>query len=167
MDDIPAIWAGAAFFWLFMMILGAFIAKEKNRAAEEGFMLALLFGPFGVLVEALLPTIQPPVVTPPAPMIADEMEASEELAEQRRKAAKRAQDLWREQARIDREAAERRAEERAERVREFWVAVGAWFRRQFVEWEWYKGLPEVMQPIVVGLAVAGPVIIVLAILWGR
>jgi hypothetical protein len=35
--------------------LGAWIAAQKRRAAAEGALLGALFGPVGVLVEALLP----------------------------------------------------------------------------------------------------------------
>jgi hypothetical protein len=37
--------------------LGAWIASQKGRAGGEGLALGLLFGPLGVLVEALLPTV--------------------------------------------------------------------------------------------------------------
>ncbi len=37
-------------------LLGVYVASEKNRAAVEGFALGCLLGPFGVIVEALLPT---------------------------------------------------------------------------------------------------------------
>jgi hypothetical protein len=37
--------------------LGAWIADQKGRSGGEGFALGLLFGPLGVLVEALLPTV--------------------------------------------------------------------------------------------------------------
>ena len=35
--------------------LGGWVASQKNRDATEGFVLGLVFGPLGVLVEALLP----------------------------------------------------------------------------------------------------------------
>lgn len=38
-----------------MWLLGVYVAGEKGRSGWEGFILALLFGPFGVLIEALLP----------------------------------------------------------------------------------------------------------------
>jgi hypothetical protein len=41
--------------WIVMGFLGAFVAAQKRRAVAEGFMMGLLFGPLGVLVEALLP----------------------------------------------------------------------------------------------------------------
>jgi len=47
-------------------VLGAWVAAQKARGAAEGFLLGLLFGPFGVLIEALLPA---PVVRRPAPAV--------------------------------------------------------------------------------------------------
>lgn len=35
--------------------LGSWVASQKRRSALEGAILGLLFGPLGVLVEALLP----------------------------------------------------------------------------------------------------------------
>lgn len=37
-------------------IIGIFIAQAKNRGGVEGFALGLLLGPFGLLIEVLLPT---------------------------------------------------------------------------------------------------------------
>lgn len=43
-------------FWL----LGVYVAGEKGRSGWEGFALAFVFGPFGVIVEALLPRREKP-----------------------------------------------------------------------------------------------------------
>jgi hypothetical protein len=40
--------------------LGAWIACQRDRKGEEGFILGALFGPLGVLVELLLPPAKPP-----------------------------------------------------------------------------------------------------------
>ena len=40
--------------------LGAWIASQKNRDGGEGFILGLLFGPVGVIIEAVLPTLASP-----------------------------------------------------------------------------------------------------------
>jgi hypothetical protein len=40
--------------------LGRWIAGEKHREPSEGFLLGFLFGPLGVLIEALLPTKEKP-----------------------------------------------------------------------------------------------------------
>ena len=44
--------------------LSAWIAGEKHRGFGEGLLLGFLFGPLGVLVEALLPTGSPPKAAP-------------------------------------------------------------------------------------------------------
>ena len=36
-------------------VLGSWVAAEKRRDTSEGFWLGFLLGPFGVLVELLLP----------------------------------------------------------------------------------------------------------------
>jgi hypothetical protein len=46
---------GAGFGWLCFVGLGSWVAMQKNRSEGEGALLALIFGPFGVLIEALLP----------------------------------------------------------------------------------------------------------------
>jgi hypothetical protein len=44
--------------WLFLCgPLGGWVAGQKGRSGAEGFALGFVFGPFGVLVEALLPSI--------------------------------------------------------------------------------------------------------------
>ena len=40
-------------------ILGAWVSAQKNRDGLEGFLLGCLFGPLGVLIAALLPTLPP------------------------------------------------------------------------------------------------------------
>lgn len=42
-----------------LSVLGAWVAAEKERAPGEGAVLGLLFGPLGVLIEALLPNGAP------------------------------------------------------------------------------------------------------------
>ena len=44
-------------FWILMAGLGWYVSEQKRRPGGEGFALGLLFGPFGVLVAALLPTV--------------------------------------------------------------------------------------------------------------
>jgi len=43
---------------IIMGILGRYVAKEKNRSKAEGFWLGFLFSIFGVIIVALLPTIE-------------------------------------------------------------------------------------------------------------
>ncbi len=46
--------------WLCMGVFAVWIAAQKGRPAAEGFLVGFLFGPLGVLVEALLPTVETP-----------------------------------------------------------------------------------------------------------
>lgn len=62
--------------WLTMAALGAWVADQKFRSMAEGFVLGLLFGPLGVIVEALLPRPQPP--GPPRPRVTPAGEPREE-----------------------------------------------------------------------------------------
>ena len=51
-------------FFLFIVVvsaavvgaIGALVARAKNRSEAEGCLLGFLLGPFGMLIEALLPT---------------------------------------------------------------------------------------------------------------
>jgi len=45
--------------WIAMPFLGLFVAIQKHRSGGEGLLLGLFFGPFGVLIEALLPSATP------------------------------------------------------------------------------------------------------------
>lgn len=47
---------GCLFGWPLSIFLAIYVAGEKNRSLFEGLLLALLFGPFGILIVALLPT---------------------------------------------------------------------------------------------------------------
>jgi hypothetical protein len=45
--------------WLAFGVAGYYVAGQKRRSTAEGFWMGVLFGPLGVLIEALLPTITP------------------------------------------------------------------------------------------------------------
>lgn len=47
--------------WIAFPALGFYVAKQKGRSIVEGIILGVLFGPLGVLVEALLPDARDPV----------------------------------------------------------------------------------------------------------
>ena len=49
-----ALWLVAGFVF---GLLGCYISGQKNRPVFEGLAMGFLFGPLGVLVAALLPTI--------------------------------------------------------------------------------------------------------------
>jgi hypothetical protein len=63
--------------WLALAVLSAWVAGQKHRSEGEGFVLGALFGPLGVLVEALLPAGTPP--SPPQPPTEAELEAQRRL----------------------------------------------------------------------------------------
>jgi hypothetical protein len=52
-----AIWAGAT---LACAIIGRYVAEQKGRSGAEGLWLGFLLGPLGVLVAALMPTVEAP-----------------------------------------------------------------------------------------------------------
>jgi hypothetical protein len=55
--------AGAGLLHVLLSALGSWVAVQKRRHLLEGLFLGLLFGPLGVMVEALLPV---PFESPPA-----------------------------------------------------------------------------------------------------
>jgi hypothetical protein len=50
---------GVVAAWIAAGLLGGWVATQKGRRAAEGLALGVLFGPFGVIVEALLPNVAP------------------------------------------------------------------------------------------------------------
>ena len=50
--------------WLLAGLLGAWVATQRRRSAGEGFLLGVLFGPLGVIVECLLPMPERPRFRP-------------------------------------------------------------------------------------------------------
>jgi hypothetical protein len=50
------LWSVLAFCTVFGLF-GSWVARQKQRRELEGLILGALFGPFGVLIEALLPTL--------------------------------------------------------------------------------------------------------------
>lgn len=85
-------------FWACMIALGTYVAAEKGRSSEEGVLLPVLFGPFGVLILALLPSKAKPA------------NSSEKATSPRQDAQATKEAIQRYHARIE---AERKAEEKA------------------------------------------------------
>jgi hypothetical protein len=56
MVAIPAIVLGVL---LVFPLTGAYVANQKGRSTTEGAVFGFLFGPFGILIVLLLPTIEP------------------------------------------------------------------------------------------------------------
>ena len=85
-QDLTALWVIIPIFYLTVFgAAGAYVSGEKGRSGMEGALLAIFFGPFGLIVAACLPDrtarplldrivdhmVQPqpatPPVTPPVP----------------------------------------------------------------------------------------------------
>lgn len=157
--------------------LGAWIADQKHRDQAEGLLLGLLFGPLGCLIEAMLPTLEP---GGRKRGVVERMEAalnktfvdpdwrdrghsgmSRPTVEETPQARE-----WREtEARLMAAQAERRAAQdrerlflEAERSREEWKRIHEWFDRVIWRFGWFRALPEPLQPILVGLIVAAPIV---------
>jgi hypothetical protein len=103
-------------------LFGAWVAEEKGRSGIEGFFLGLLFGPLGVLVEALLPVIQNP--TPPVLSREERefMETEQRLREHEQR--KRSEEIARQ--------SEFRRAERARLRSERWEATPDWVKMALV-----------------------------------
>ena len=145
--------------WAMFALFGAWIASVKGRSPGEGFLIGFLFGPLGCLVEAILPNQSPG--SAPVQVVTMTPEQAAQAESQRRQQYDAA--VAREKARIAKIEEEYRIslEQSAERRRQ----AREWFVRVVVRFGWFRALPEVAQPIVVGLAVAVPVIgVVVALL---
>ncbi|MDR3633521.1 MAG: hypothetical protein P4L84_06775 [Isosphaeraceae bacterium] len=51
------VWIGLGAWWVACAALGWYVSAQKGRGAAEGLVLGLLFGPLGVAVALLLPTV--------------------------------------------------------------------------------------------------------------
>jgi hypothetical protein len=167
--DTTAFLFGALLGWIVIALFGGWVASQKGRAGGEGFLLALLFGPFGVLIEALLPTIAPRLPhapAPPAPPSAAAIAAQHLLVDQMR-ADEEARAAWKLQKGAIRLATQQRiAGEKLARK----LDRDAAYRARGVEpgpFAWYQVLPELGQAAVMGLALAVPVVAVVVIVAWR
>lgn len=62
---MEGLWIGVGITLAATALLGVFVAVQKRRSPAEGLILGVLFGPLGVLVEALLPSPEAgPAVVP-------------------------------------------------------------------------------------------------------
>ncbi|AGA27642.1 hypothetical protein [Singulisphaera acidiphila] len=153
--------------WIMFALFGSWIASAKGRSSLEGFVIGFLFGPLGCLIEALLPTLAYATPSPfHAVTITPEQAAEAEQEEERRRKYQFDRDMLiaERQAKLDaqRDAALELARKQADETRrQAW----AWFNRVVIRFGWFRALPETAQPIVVGLAVALPVICVIVILF--
>lgn len=149
--------------------LGSWVSYQKGRGEGEGLALGCLFGPFGVLIEALLPTGTPPAV----PSVKDKLRMEREVQESHRLAEES-----RRQRRADRlaraDAVRASAAEHWREAQEWWRSRRSqdrdWFKARGVEpgpMAWFKVLPDWFQAIFMGLILAAVVLFVVLILSGK
>jgi hypothetical protein len=150
---IVAIWASFGGY-------GYWIASVKRRSPGEGLLLGILFGPVGCVVEALLGERTAEDVEQDQLRLQAEIQAKLQEEKDRRSA------LHAEYARHKKEAQERAEAARARRS-ETYTRFSIWFDRMVLKFGWYKALPEVAQPIVIGLVVAVPLVAVLFLMFKR
>lgn len=155
---------GGLVLWAIFSGLGCWIATQKHRPPEEGLVLGLLFGPFGCLIEAVLPTLQPKAPNPsepPGPPPKQTAQAREGGFVRLVKVESPEERYRRDQRAAQQREREFIAKERAREERREWVNRMVW------RFGWFRALPETLQPILIGLAVAVPVVVALVMLFGR
>lgn len=156
--------------WLSFGGFGAWIASVKNRPTHEGMLVGVFFGPLGCLIEALLPDGQPTLVgSPPSDDGSDSVLEKEREAEAEARIRMRAirREEWRREWEAERRENEQRRREAVARLRAFGkrrLAEVRWAFRFFLGFGWYRSLPEVAQPIVLGLAISLPIVLAIVLM---
>ena len=145
--------------WATFAGYGVWIASIKRRPAGEGLALGLLLGPVGCVVAAALRESTAEEVEQERVRRQDEVQTR--LAEEK----KRQVALQTEAARRWNEA-QGRAEQARVRRAEAYARFSKWFDGAILKFGWFKVLPEVAQPIVIGLLVALPLVAVLILVFG-
>ncbi len=146
--------------WATFAVYGVWISSIKRRPLGEGLALGLLLGPLGCLVSVSLRERDIEALAEEQARRQEEVNVRLEEEEQRRLA-------YEDQAMQMRELSQQRAEAARLRRAEFYLRVYAWFDRTVLKFGWYKALPEVAQPIVVGLLVALPLVVTLVLIFKR
>lgn len=127
--------------WAILAALGRYIAEEKGRNPREGALLAILFGPFGILLEALLPTDESAVEekrrTSKAQLEQDRLDFQESRERFRRK----------------QEAAARRAEWEKKKARNEYEELLEAKDLKPGPLAWFFLLPDLVQALLLGLAI--------------
>jgi hypothetical protein len=152
-------WIAAPAVWLTFAGYGYWIASLKRRPHAEGILFGLLLGPIGCVVEATRPERTVEEVEELRARSIEEAEAGAERERERLESARVEADERSKQARI-----------RAEAMRlgraEAYGRFSSWFDRAILRFGWFKALPEVIQPIVIGLCGALPIVAVMIYLLG-
>jgi hypothetical protein len=161
-DDtrVPPVWIIAPAIWLSFGGYGYWIATIKRRSAVEGVLFGLLLGPIGCVVEA---TRRERTTEEVEEERLRDQQAAEARADREEKllAASQAEASRR------RDEARLRAEEMRIRRAEKYNRFACWFDRTILKFGWLKALPEVAQPIVIGLSLVLPIVAVLIYLLRR
>lgn len=147
-------WMLVPVIWLSFAGYGCWIASIKRRNPAGGALYGLLLGPIGCLAVATLRERTQQEVEAIRARRREDAEARLEQEVENRAAS-------REEARRRREEARRRAGEARARRDVAFRRFSDWFDRAVLRFGWYEALPEVAQPIVIGLLVALPLVIVL------
>jgi hypothetical protein len=154
------VWILALVIWLSFAGYGFWIATIKRRQPAEGILFGVLLGPIGCVVEACL-----------------RERTAEQIEAQRLRRCEEAQARLEEKqeslvvtqtemARRQKDAKARGEMARARRAHAY-ARFCEWFDRTIVKFGWYKALPEVVQPMVVGLLISLPLVIVLVYVFKR
>jgi hypothetical protein len=148
------VWIFSPLIWLSFAGYGLWIASIKRRHPAEGILLGLFFGPIGCVVEACLQERTAEEIEEQRMQRREEAQARLE-EEKERNAASRVQ------AAELRQEAQSRAEVARVRRAESYEQLSAWFYQTILKFGWYKALPEVVQPMVIGLLISVPLVAVL------
>ena len=153
-------WIATPVIWLSFAGYGYWIASIKRRNPGEGAILGLRLGPIGCVIEAMLRERT-------SEEIDQERERRQQEAEERLQEQRQHQADLQAQAAIHRKEAQARAEIARIGREELYARFSAWFDRAIIKFGWYKALPEVVQPIVLGLFISLPLIALLILLLRR
>ena len=74
--------------------IGMYVAKQKNRSSDEGFLFGFLLSLIGVVIVALLPTKEANVEPKKAELTEEQLEEKKKKLEQAQKDNKRTARIW-------------------------------------------------------------------------
>jgi hypothetical protein len=153
-------WIMQALLWFSFAGYGQWIASIKRRRRAEGFLIGLILGPIGCVIEACIR--ERSIEACEKQQLRRSEEAKVLLEERQERSRARQADA----ARMREEAASRAAISKARRTASY-QHLSAWFDRTILKFGWYKALPEVVQPMVVGLFISLPIVCVLILIFRR
>ena len=146
--------------WATFAGYGYWIASIKRRPPGEGILFGLLLGPIGCVVEAT--RRERTVEEVEEERVRRQVEARIRLEEDKGRQA-----TFQAQAARQREEAQERAEVASARRAEAYARFSKLFEEAILKFGWFKALPEVAQPIVIGVLVALPLVLVTILVFRR